>query len=105
MVSVPVNLRKYFDSASARNFFGVIFISYDFSKESSELEDIVKYVNKVLKKELDKDKVKFRMNALIGVEKNAVIRAVPLVIKNLVLNIAFRMSEAFETTTVSSHSS
>lgn len=101
VVSVPVNLRKYFDSASARNFFGVIFISYDFSKMSCELEDIVKYVNEVLKKELDKDKVKFRMNALIGVEKNAVIRAVPLVIKNIVLNIAFRISETFETTTVS----
>jgi len=102
VVSVPVNLRKYFDSSSARNFFGVIFISYDFSKMSHELNDIIKYVNDFLKKELDKEKIKFRMNSLIGVEKNAIIRAVPLCIKNIVLNIAFKLSESFETTTVSS---
>lgn len=101
VVSVPVNLRKYFDSASTRNFFGVIFVSYDFSKMSHELKDIVKYVNDFLKKELDKEKIKFRMNSLIGVEKNAVIRAVPLCIKNVVLSIAFKISEAFETTTIS----
>ena len=41
VISVPVNLRKFFDSASARNFFGVVFVSYDFSKNSSELKDIV----------------------------------------------------------------
>jgi len=101
VVSVPVNLRRYFDSASARNFFGVIYVSYDFNKMSSELKDIVKYVNEFMKSELDKDKIKFRMNALIGVEKNFAIRAVPLCIKNVVLNIAFKISETFETTTVS----
>ena len=101
VISVPVNLRKFFDSASARNFFGVVFVSYEFSKNSSELKDIVKYVDEFLKKELDIDKIKVRMNALIGVEKNPAIRAVPLVIKNIVLNIAFRISEKFETSTVS----
>lgn len=101
VVSVPVNLRKYFDSASARNFFGVIFVSYDFSKMSHELKDIIKFVDEFLKKELDKDKIKFRMNALVGVERNAAIRIVPLFIKNMVLNIAFKISETFETTTVS----
>ncbi len=101
VVSVPVNLRRYFDSASARNFFGVISVSYDFSKMSHEFGDIVKYVNDFLKKELDKDKIKLRMNALIGVEKNVMIRAVPLCIKNIILNIAFKITETFETTTVS----
>jgi len=101
-ISVPVNLRKYFDSASARNFFGIIYVSYDFSKLSSELKDIVLYVNSFLKKELDKEKIKFRMNSLIGVEKNLAIRAVPLFLKNIVLNIAFRLNESSETSTISS---
>jgi len=101
VVSVPVNLRKYFESSSMRNFFGVIFIDYDFSKMSHELKDITEYVDAFLKKELDKDKIKLRMNALIGVEKNIFIRAVPLLIKNIVLNIAFKMSETHETTTIS----
>jgi len=78
-ISVPVNLRKYFDSASARNFFGIIYVSYDFSKLSSELKDIVLYVNSFLKKELDKEKIKFRMNSLIGVEKNKVDEVINLI--------------------------
>ena len=102
VVSVPVNLRKYFDSGSARNFFGVIYVSYEFSKMSHELKDVVKFVNDFLKSELNKDKIKFRMNSLISVERNAIIRAVPLCVKNLVLGTAFRISEMFETTTVSS---
>lgn len=101
VVSVPVNLRKYFESASARNFFGVIFVSYDFSKQSDELKDIIEYVDKFLKRELDKEKIKERMNSLIGVEKNIIIRAVPLLIKNFVLRIAFKASEKKETTTIS----
>jgi len=101
VVSVPVNLRKYFDSETARNFFGVIFIKYNFKKQSQKLEDIVKFVDEKLKDELKVEKIKLRMNALISVEKNPVIRAIPLVLKNFVLSIAFKITESYDTTTVS----
>ena len=101
VVSVPVNLRKFFDSSSVRNFFGVIFVPYDFQKESSDLESIVKFVDAFLKEELNKDKIKLRMNSLIGVERNVIIRMIPLMVKNLVLGNAFKLSEKKETTNVS----
>jgi len=101
VISVPVNLRKYFQSESARNFFSVIPVTYNFSKQSSKFEDIVNYVNTFLKAELTEEKLKLRINALIGLEKNVVLRMVPLFIKNIVLAIAFRISEWSDTSTIS----
>lgn len=101
VVSIPVDLRKFFDSASTRNFFGVIFVSYDFSKNSCDLKEIIDFVDKSLKNERSKSKVKLRMNSLISVEKNVFIRGIPLIFKNIVLGAVFRNSEKYETTTVS----
>jgi len=101
VISVPVNLRKYFASESARNFFSVIPVSYNFSKQSCEFEEIVKFVDGFLKEELKEDKLKLRINALIGLEKNVVLRMVPLFLKNIVLRIAFRISECTDTSTIS----
>lgn len=101
VVSVPVNLRRFFNSSSARNFFGVIFIPYDFAKRSCELDEIIRFTDDFLKSELSEERIKLRMNSLIGVEKNAVIRAIPLVFKNIVLGNVFKFSELNETTTVS----
>ena len=101
VVSIPVNLRKFFDSASVRNFFGVVFLSYDFRKESIELGNIIKFADNFLKKELSGEKIKLRMNALIGVERNVVIRMIPLLLKNFVLGNVFKMSEKKETTNIS----
>ena len=41
VLSVPVNLRSYFPSVTARNFFAAVNISYDFNKSGEELEDII----------------------------------------------------------------
>lgn len=101
VISIPVNLRKYFDSESARNFFSVIPVTYNFSKQSSEFGEIIKYVNNFLKEELKEEKLKLRINALIGLEKNVILRIVPLFLKNIVLRIAFRISEMTDTSTIS----
>lgn len=101
VISIPVNLRKYFASESARNFFSVIPVVYNFSKQSSKFEEIMKYVDTFLKEELKEEKLKLRINALIGLEKNVVLRMVPLFFKNIVLGIAFRISEVTDTSTIS----
>ena len=44
VLSVPVNLRTYFPSDTARNFFTTINISYDFGKASGDLDDVIKVV-------------------------------------------------------------
>ena len=53
VLDIPVNLRKYFDSASARNFFSVVNVGYDFSRGSGELMPVVRKVRAVSYTHLD----------------------------------------------------
>lgn len=97
-LDMPVNLRKYFESASARNFFAVLNIKY---KKMSELNDFIQYTNDFLKEQLKPEELKKRMNVLIATEKNIVLRCVPLFIKNIVLRLAARISSMGATTSLS----
>ncbi|NLL01084.1 MAG: hypothetical protein GX271_10545 [Clostridiales bacterium] len=93
VLSVPVNLRTYFPSVTARNFFATINISYDFSKSSDELVDIIAEVKESFERELTKDKLEKHMNRLLSLEHNAFMRVVPLAIKDKILRFATRLSD------------
>lgn len=93
VLSVPVNLRTYFPSVTARNFFATINISYDFSKSSDELEDIIAGVKESFERELNKEKLEKHMNRLLSLEHNAFMRVVPLVIKDKILRFASWLSD------------
>lgn len=96
VISVPVNLRKYFPSESARNFFGVIDISCDFSG-GTDLAYVTKLVTDALKKELTEEALRHRMNKLSALEHSWLIRPIPLVIKDQVLRFSAAVSEREET--------
>ena len=83
-IDIPVNLRKYFKSQTARNFFSVLKLKYN---GSNELEDIIMYVDKYLKNELKKENLFKTMNKFASFEHNFLIRLIPLFIKNIVLKI------------------
>ena len=81
-IDIPVNLRKYFKSQTARNFFSVLKLKYN---GSNNLEEIIKYVDKYLKNELKKENLFKTMNKFASFEHNFLIRLIPLFIKNIVL--------------------
>lgn len=87
-IMVPVNLRTFFESASARNFFCMVPVRYTFKKKDTSFTDIVKSVTKSLQKELQTKNIEARMNEYVRLEKNFMARVVPLVLKNIVLKIA-----------------
>lgn len=101
VLSVPVNLRTYFPSVTARNFFGTINIRYDFSKGSDTLEEIILAVKEGFSLELTQEKLKEHMNHLSSLEHNAFMRVVPLVIKDYVLKFANYLSDRGITATLS----
>ena len=72
--SVPVNLRNYFPSETARNFFGVINVSFD---------------------------PELTMNSYAALEHNLAVKVVPLPIKNLVISLANAKMQKGITGTVS----
>ena len=95
-IDIPVNLRKYFKSQTARNFFSVIKLKYN---GSDNLEEIIKYVDKNLKKELKKDNLFKTMNKYATFEHNFLIRLIPLFVKNFILKIIIKFVKTTSTVT------
>ncbi len=93
VLSVPVNLRNYFESESARNFFSTINIGYHFGKNSTDFQDVVKGVSESFTCELTEERLKNHMERLAALEHNVFTRAVPLVLKDITLQIANRINE------------
>lgn len=86
VLSVPVNLRNFFRSQTARNFFGVINVGYRFSDDgAATLEQVIGVVKATFDRELTEEQLSLRLNALGRAERNFLARAIPLVLKDLVL--------------------
>lgn len=88
VITVPVNLRNYFKSESARNFFGIINVGYNFSKQSGEFEDIIMSVRDYFKKELTAEKLSESMTRMSSLENAFAARIVPIALKDPILKIA-----------------
>lgn len=101
VLSIPVNLRNYFPSVTARNFFATINISYHFGKNSDKIEDIIYSVKEAFKKELTEDRLRTHINRLSALEHNVFMRVVPLVIKDYVLHFASYLADRGVTATLS----
>lgn len=101
VLSVPVNLRQYFDSSTARNFFGVIDVGRRVYDADAALSDIIADVETDFKRELTVELLSIRMSRLMEVERNFAIRAVPLVIKDFALYFANRYNAMGSTGTLS----
>lgn len=87
---VPVNLRNYFPSASASNFFGWIDVGYDFATKSSNLEEIIEYVSEFFRTELTTERLAARVNEFVHMEENIIARVVPLEIKHIGMKLGAR---------------
>ncbi len=77
---VPVNLRNYFPSQSMTNFFGWIEAGHTFTDET-KFSDVINHVKEQFESELVKEKIAAQMNGFVRLEKNPLLRAVPLEIK------------------------
>jgi NRPS condensation-like uncharacterized protein len=100
-VDVPVDLRQHFESATAKNFFGLAFVSYIPGDSDEPVEVVAKKVYAQLKVVTAAEELKPRMNRMISHTKNPLFRLSPLFAKDFVLNYAARLSRRNTTTTVS----
>ncbi|HHX62585.1 MAG TPA: hypothetical protein GX707_18010 [Epulopiscium sp.] len=93
VVSVPINLRGYYNSSTARNFFTTMNISYDFQNNGSEFKDLVIYVDKEFKKGLEVDNIHLKLARFMKLEKNPVARIIPLPIKDFFMKIVNKVTD------------
>lgn len=101
VVTIPVNLRKYFKSNTARNFFNTITVRYKFEDDTDNLENIIQSVDEQFKKKLTKEYLDKQMNSLAFLENVFIIRLVPVFIKDLVLKYFHNRSKKEQTTVLS----
>lgn len=92
-ISVPVNLRGFYPSHSARNFFATVKIGYEFEGEQASLEDICQSVHEQYQSQITKDKLEDKLYKLYKFEENLALRPVFRPVKDFVLKIINKLQD------------
>jgi len=93
VITVPVNLRNFFPSESARNFFTTINVGYDFSRQPKSLDAVTAHVHQCFRENLTESRLREHVNALCFLEHNIPLRLVPLLLKDRILYAAGRLAD------------
>lgn len=98
---IPINLRNFFPSDTARNFFCLAYIGYNFQTGDGTFEDIIKTLQKQLSTNLTSEIMLENINSYASVAENKLIKLAPLFLKDIVLKQAYRMNGTMCTGTFS----
>ncbi len=91
-VTLPVNLRNYYPSQTARNFFTNVNVTHIFDNDITVDELAVEF-DKSLKSQLTEDNIKKLMDGFETIEYVAPVRATPLFIKQIAMRHATRIAD------------
>lgn len=100
-IDLPVDLRTFFNSHSAMNFFGLTTISYKFKSKTRDLEDIIKEVKQQFEEKIILEELAKRANYMVSFEKNCFCRFTPIFLKNIVLSLIDKITNNTSTTCLS----
>lgn len=101
VLSVPINLRQFYDSETARNFFSTMKIGYNFGEDGADLKDIIRAVGESFRREMSEEQVQRKINRFVSFEKNYLTRVIPLPLKDYVLRIMNKLKERSITAAIS----
>lgn len=101
-VSVPVNLRKVFNTNTFRNFSSYVNIGICSNKNGHAFEEIVEVIKRQMKEMTTKKKMTEKISANVNLANNFVIRIIPLFIKKRIMSIVEnRVGDGYVSTTLS----
>ena len=98
--SVPVNLRPYFESDTMKNFFVIVSAVFKAQKDDYTFEEVLTVVCESLNKQINKENLEKLFSYNVSNEKNFVLRAIPLFLKNIAMKYVYLASAKANTTTV-----
>ena len=99
-ISLPVNLRHYYPSETARNFFNSVYVILTLN-DGDTLETVAPAFDAKLKEVLAPEQVKAQMDEYEKLEHMPGIRPVPLFIKNAAVRFFNRLEERHVTAVLS----
>ncbi len=91
-ITLPVDLRNYFPSQTSRNFFNNVYVTHKFEKDIT-LDELAIEFDASLKSQLTEENIKKQMERFETFEYVAPVRAVPLLIKQLVVRYGTKASD------------
>lgn len=99
-ISVPIDLRQFFESESLRNFSGYLNVEIPIKKQY-ELTEIIAIVKQEMGK-IDKPRMQGFINSNVAIKNNFFIKIIPLFLKNFFINMFFKVwGERYQTIAVS----
>lgn len=102
VICIPVNLRNYFASYSMNNFFSTILAGIDLANRDYTFDEVLETVSTKIKSELDQDVLLEKFKFFVGLQRNIILRFIPLVVKDILLrSISSVVSERGSTCTLS----
>lgn len=90
-ISVPINMRSFYPSETVRNFALFVNPGIDPAYGDYTLEEIILHMHHFMRLRLNEKYLNAVLSANVGNEQNLAMRAVPLFIKNFVMDIAYRL--------------
>jgi NRPS condensation-like uncharacterized protein len=91
-VSVPVNLRVFFNTKTLRNFSSYVNPEINANWGSYTFDEVLYVVHHFLRSELTKKNLTAKMSKNVKAEKNILVRILPLYLKNMAISAIFHMS-------------
>lgn len=85
--SVPVNLRQFFPSTSARNFFATIRVTHSYGAGDDDFGTICRSLERQFREKATPEALEQKVRKLIRFERMAALRVVPRPIKDLLLRL------------------
>ena len=100
-LNLPVNLRSFFESETLANFFAVINISWSERRAPESFSEVLEAVSRQMDEQIVKERLEKTISYNVGNEKKWYVRAIPLFVKHLAMQMIFLHSTRAHTMTFS----
>ena len=100
-INMPVDLRRFFSSATNLNFFAITNIQFQPTREGHTFEEILEEVSRQMDEKITREKMEETISYNVSNEKKWYVRGLPLLIKKLSMKMIYRRSSRATTTTLS----
>jgi hypothetical protein len=97
VVSVPADLRRFFPTQTACNFFGVVQVAHNFRQDGQTFDKVLANVSGSLRRQITKENLSGIISRDSALENNPLVRAVPLPIKILLLAASGLLADGEDT--------
>lgn len=99
--SVPVNLRQFFPSTSARNFFATVRIEHVYGRGPDDIGSVARNLERQFRPKAGPEALERRLRRLVRFERMPALRIVPRPLKDVLLNLINRVNNRGLTVAIS----